>query len=76
VGNSFSYTVVEQRDRFICCQSQEITKGLNYFVSGHRFKFTLESPYLGINDEGKHNPNYPNQIAEGWRMRLQLDISF
>jgi hypothetical protein len=54
----------------------EITMGLNYFVSGHRFKFTLESSYLGINDEGKHNPNYPNQIAEGWRMRLQLDISF
>jgi hypothetical protein len=54
----------------------EITLGLNYFVSGHRFKITTEASYLGINEEGKLNPVYPGQEEEGWRFRAQLDISF
>ncbi len=54
----------------------EITFGFNYFVSGHRFKVTAETSYLGVNEEGVLNPGYPNQIHEGWRGRLQLDISF
>jgi phosphate-selective porin len=54
----------------------EVTFGFNYFVSGHRFKLTAETSYLGINEEGVLNPGYPGQIEEGWRMRLQLDISF
>ena len=54
----------------------EITFGLNYFLSEHRFKFTAEGSYLGTNEDGILNPGYDNQIQEGWRMRLQPDISF
>ncbi len=54
----------------------EFTFGANYFVSGHRLKFTAEATYMGVNDEGRLNPVYTDQTAEGWRMRIQLDISF
>ena len=72
VRHAFYYPQVN----FNSIVQSEITFGLNYFISGHRFKVTAEASYLGINEEGILNPVYENQIQEGWRMRLQVDISF
>ena len=47
----------------------EYTFGLNYFVHGHRFKFTGEASML----QTDYNTN---ESMDGWRYRLQLDVSF
>jgi phosphate-selective porin len=47
----------------------EVSLGINWFLSGHRLKLTAETSYLstGIDSE---------KLYSGWRYRVQLDISF
>jgi len=47
----------------------EYTMGINWFLSGHRFKITGEASYLSSNF-------ITTEVLEGWRYRAQLDISF
>jgi len=47
----------------------EFSMGLNWFISGHRFKITGEASYLASNYTS-------TEVIEGWRYRAQLDISF
>lgn len=47
----------------------EYSFGFNYFVYGHRLKFTAEAAHLQSDFDS-------NSTMDGWRYRLQLDVSF
>lgn len=47
----------------------EVTFGCNWFVVGHRFKLTGEASHL-------RSDFVSQESMEGWRYRLQLDVSF
>ena len=49
--------------------NNEYTFGLNWFISGHRFKVSAETSYLGTSVSSE-------EVYNGWRYRAQLDISF
>jgi hypothetical protein len=49
--------------------SNEYTMGVNWFLSGHRLKFTAEASDLV-------SRYAQDAIQDGWRFRVQLDISF
>jgi hypothetical protein len=48
---------------------KEYSFGFNWFVYGHRLKLTGEASHL-------HSDYNSNVSMDGWRYRLQLDVSF
>ena len=49
--------------------NDEFSFGANWFLFGHRCKFTGEASHLSSDFDD-------NQFMEGWRYRLQWDVSF
>ena len=50
-------------------KQDEYSMGINWFLSGHRNKFTIETSFIKSTFES-------NETHDGWRYRIQWDVSF
>ena len=64
---AFRYSVVDPDTSGRSDLQQEYTVGANWFLNGHRNKFTADTSYLDLDD--------PSDPSSEWRFRLQYELS-